>query len=148
MITFAAGAADAIRAEGEKTYPHECCGAILGRVTDPGISGGFGLREAEAVVPVENAREPEAQYHRFVIEADDVMRVELAARRQGLDVLGFYHSHPDHPARPSEYDHEHALPFYSYVIVAVEKGRAAALTSWRLTADRSGFIEEETEARG
>jgi proteasome lid subunit RPN8/RPN11 len=143
MISFAAGTADAIRAEGEKNYPHECCGAILGRAADPCISGDGGLRAAKAVVPIENAREAEAQYHRFIIEADDVMRVELAARKQGLDILGFYHSHPDHPARPSDYDQEHALPFYSYVIVAVEKGGAAALTSWRLTADRSGFVEEE-----
>jgi proteasome lid subunit RPN8/RPN11 len=70
------------------------------------------------------------------------MKAELAARKRGWEVLGFYHSHPDHPARPSDYDREYALPFYSYVIVAVERGKAAELTSWELAADRGQFNVE------
>jgi proteasome lid subunit RPN8/RPN11 len=71
------------------------------------------------------------------------MRAELAARKEGRDVLGFYHSHPDHPAEPSDFDREHALPFYSYIIVSVEKGRAVNLRSWELAPDRAKFLEEE-----
>jgi proteasome lid subunit RPN8/RPN11 len=71
------------------------------------------------------------------------MRAELEAREQKKDILGFYHSHPDHPSRPSEFDRENALPFYSYIITAVEQGRAAAISSWELTADRREFKQEE-----
>jgi proteasome lid subunit RPN8/RPN11 len=101
-----------------------------------------GKKQASGIIPIENAREAEEQYHRFRIEAEDLMKAELAARKQGWDVLGFYHSHPDHPAWPSDYDREYALPFYSYVIVSVERGKAAELTSWELAADRGEFNGE------
>jgi proteasome lid subunit RPN8/RPN11 len=126
----------AINAEGEGAYPDECCGAILGRV------GESGEKSADEIMPVLNAREEGERHHRFVIEPDDFMRVERAARGHGLDVVGFYHSHPDHPASPSDYDCEHALPFYSYVILAVGGGKAGELTSWELSADRACFIRE------
>jgi proteasome lid subunit RPN8/RPN11 len=71
------------------------------------------------------------------------MRAELAARKEGRDVLGFYHSHPDHPAEPSDFDREHALPFYSYIIVSVDKGKAGNFRSWELTPGRDKFLEEE-----
>ena len=90
-----------------------------------------------------NARESEEQYHRFVITADDALRAERAALAEGVDVIGYYHSHPDHPAIPSEFDREHALPFYAYIIVAVAQRQAGALTSWRLTQDRLRFLQEE-----
>jgi proteasome lid subunit RPN8/RPN11 len=93
-------------------------------------------------MPIHNAREEAEQYHRFKIEPEDVMRAEKAARAQSRDVLGFYHSHPGHPARPSEYDRDNAVPFYSYIIVSVEKSGAAELTSWRLSDDRNEFLEE------
>jgi proteasome lid subunit RPN8/RPN11 len=123
--------------EGEKAYPNECCGIILGRIDDDGT------RIAEEIIPIDNAREETEQYHRFVIEAEDLMKAEKEARRQNRDVLGFYHSHPDHPAKPSDYDREHALPFYSYIIVGVEAKKAEQMTSWELTGDRSAFIEEQ-----
>jgi proteasome lid subunit RPN8/RPN11 len=130
--------ARSIGAEGEKTYPNECCGFVLGRVRDDGN------KAAEALIPDDNAREAEEQYHRFTIEPEEFMRAELEAKRQNRDIVGFYHSHPDHPARPSDYDREYALPFYSYLIVTVERGKAGALTSWELTAeDRLSFTEEE-----
>ncbi|MDR0669364.1 MAG: M67 family metallopeptidase [Treponema sp.] len=125
-----------IRGEGEAAYPDECCGILLGRIIDDG------RKITEAVMPIVNAREAEERYHRFRIEPEDLMRAEKEARKQGRDVLGFYHSHPDHPARPSDYDREYALPFYSYVIVAVERGKSGELTSWELTADRSAFSRE------
>ncbi|MCS5772173.1 M67 family metallopeptidase [Klebsiella variicola subsp. variicola] len=96
-----------------------------------------------AIFPIVNARESEEQYHRFVITADDALRTERAALAEGVDVIGYYHSHPDHPAIPSEFDREHALPFYAYIIVAVAQRQAGALTSWRLTQDRLRFLQEE-----
>ncbi|MDR0722189.1 MAG: M67 family metallopeptidase [Treponema sp.] len=123
--------------EGEKAYPNECCGFVLGRVTEAGA------RKTEILIPIDNAREAEEQYHRFSINPEDVMGAEKKARTLNLDIIGIYHSHPDHLARPSDYDREQALPFYSYLIVSVKEGRAEVLTSWELAADRSAFIEEE-----
>jgi proteasome lid subunit RPN8/RPN11 len=137
-----------IMAEGEKAHPGECCGFLLGKAEE---SGHF----VEDIIPIENAREEEERYHRFVIEPEDFMRAEKEAARQKMELLGFYHSHPDHPAIPSGYDREHALPFYSYIIVAVNGGtrqapedtsakpKAGVISSWRLAEDRSIFNEEE-----
>ncbi|MDR0563997.1 MAG: M67 family metallopeptidase [Azoarcus sp.] len=136
MIRLSLSLSQAIRAEGEKTYPNECCGILLG------VVDGSNARMATEIIPINNAREADEQYHRFRIEADDFMRAENLAREKGCDVLGFYHSHPDHPARPSGYDQDYALPFYSYIIVSVEKGKATHLTSWELRANRSQFDEE------
>jgi proteasome lid subunit RPN8/RPN11 len=122
--------------EGEKSYPDECCGILVGRIGDDGS------RAVEDLVPIENAWAADEQYHRFQIEPEDMMKAEREARKRGLDVLGFYHSHPDHPAKPSDFDREQALPFYSYIIVAVEKGRAGDLASWELKTDRSEFLDE------
>ncbi|AEF83075.1 Mov34/MPN/PAD-1 family protein [Leadbettera azotonutricia] len=141
MIRLSAECEALVRREGERAFPNECCGVLLGPLLD-----GDG-RQVEAVLPIENNREAEEQYHRFRIEAEDLMRAEKEARKQNREVLGFYHSHPDHPARPSEYDREFALPFYSYIILGVEGGRAAELTSWRLTEDRSVFNKEELLCR-
>ncbi|MDR1949612.1 MAG: M67 family metallopeptidase [Spirochaetaceae bacterium] len=156
MIRVPAEWAAAIRREGEAAYPDECCGILLGRLLDDDDgrqghgqdcrqSGQQGRRVLEALLPIGNAREPEERYHRFRIEPEDLMRAEKEARKQGRDVLGFYHSHPDHPARPSDFDREHALPFYSYIITRVEQGRAEEITSWELAADRSEFLREEIE---
>ncbi|MDR2392719.1 MAG: M67 family metallopeptidase [Treponema sp.] len=126
-----------IKAEGEKAYPKECCGFVLGTCQDSQP------RKTHALIPIANAWETAEQYHRFSIEPEAFIKVEQEARAQNLDIIGFYHSHPDHPARPSDYDREQALPGYSYLIVAVEQGRASALTGWELLADRSTFTEEE-----
>jgi proteasome lid subunit RPN8/RPN11 len=136
MISLPEEIKTAISVEGERAYPNECCGLLLGRLE------GTDERIVLEIQAADNSREAEEQYHRFVIEPEDFMRAELSARKRGLDVLGFYHSHPDHPARPSDYDREHAIPFYSYVIVSVEGGTAKELTSWELKADRSQFVQE------
>ena len=130
-------------------YPHECCGALLGRVTagalgeatDPDAAGAE-TREVAALHAAANRRETEAAPRRFLITSDDYRAIERGARERGLDVIGFYHSHPDHPARPSDYDREHALPWYSYVIVSVSAGRAGETTSWILDDDRCAFQSE------
>ena len=91
---------------------------------------------------VDNQREESERYHRFLITPNVYLATEKYARTRELDIIGFYHSHPDAPARPSAYDMEHAWPWYSYVIVSVRKGSAAEITSWVMADDRSKFNEE------
>ncbi|MDR2419100.1 MAG: M67 family metallopeptidase [Treponema sp.] len=135
MIQLPTQCLDAIHAEGEKAYPNECCGILLGAIADDDT------RLVESILPIANARGQAEQYHRFQIEPEDLLRAEKEAKVQNREVLGFYHSHPDHPAQPSEYDRNNAFPFYSYIIVSIEKKKVAALTSWRLSDDRETFEE-------
>jgi len=89
-----------------------------------------------------NAREDSARHNRFLITPQDYLKGELEADHLGLTVVGIFHSHPDHPNRPSEYDREWAQPFFSYVITSVQSGKAVESRSWRLSEDRSQFTEE------
>lgn len=98
------------------------------------------LRRADSVV--NSAR------NRFLILPEDFIESDREAEKRGLDILGFYHSHPDHPARPSEFDREHAWPWYTYLILAVEKGVPRELTGWLLTEDRAKFLPEEMAIKG
>ena len=144
--------AEKIRAHGVETYPHECCGALLGRDSNAVLGGDRGanavapMREILQLFPLVNRRD-DSPRNRFSVTAEDVLAAEKAAREQGLEVVGWYHSHPDHPARPSEYDRDHAWPWYSYIIVSVQNGAPQNMTSWRLNDDRSGFSPEEIEIR-
>src|SRR5215472_7233922 len=81
------------------------------------------------------------------VTAEDVLEADKAAQAQGLEVIGWYHSHPDHPARPSQYDQDHAWPWYSYIIVSVHNGAPQDMTSWRLDDDREAFSPEGIEIR-
>ncbi|HEV7510322.1 MAG TPA: M67 family metallopeptidase [Candidatus Acidoferrum sp.] len=132
--------ADKIRAHGAQTYPHECCGALLGRDTE--VADRRVCREIHALHPLVNRRD-DSPHNRFSVTSQDVLDAEKAARQQGLEVVGWYHSHPDHPARPSQYDRDHAWPWYSYIIVSVANRVPEEMTSWRLTDDRSEFEGEE-----
>jgi len=123
-----------IRAHARADYPYECCGAMLG--TEEGDE-----RTVRYVLRLANERTDERE-RRFFISPEQVLMVERRARQEGLLLLGFYHSHPDHPAIPSEYDRQHALPWYSYVIVSVQQGEPGEMRSWRLRDDRSAFDEE------
>jgi len=125
-----------MRAHGERDYPFECCGLMLGRFED-------GRKQVVETYPISNAREEEAKRNRFLIRPEELMRGEKYAREKALDVVGFYHSHPDDRAVPSKYDLEHAWPTYSYIVMAVEQGRAADLRSWEMESDRSRFNEEK-----
>ena len=136
MLVLASEQEKIIRTEGNNAYPNECCGVFMGEISDEGTKI---VRHTEAIV---NAREDGEQYHRFLITPEQMLAAERKARAMKLDVIGFYHSHPDHPASPSDYDKEHALPFYSYVIVSVKQGKAEELTSWELTEDRTAFLSE------
>ncbi len=137
--------ADRIRQHGAETYPHECCGAMLG--LDASIKGQAGrAREVLELLPLANRRD-DSPRNRFEVTPRDVLDADKFAQHKGLEIVGWYHSHPDHPARPSEYDREHAWPWYSYVIVSVEEGVPADMQSWRLKEDRTGYEEENVEIR-
>ena len=120
----------AIRTHGASTFPHECCGALVGRDGD-----------AQEAFALPNTTD-EGPRRRFLVRPDDYRVAEKRARERGLDLIGFYHSHPDHPAVPSQYDLDHAWPSFSYVIVSVMAGQPGDLRSWRLSDDRSKFDEE------
>lgn len=126
-----------IREHGEREYPFECGGMLIGRFESDGN------KSVTEILRLENAREEAARHNRVLILPKDVMRAERHAREKKLDVIGYYHSHPDHSAVPSQYDLEHALPVWSYAIVSVEKGKAGDLRSWQMENDRSKFNEEE-----
>jgi len=90
-------------------------------------------------MPIDNQWDSDDRGERFLIGPRDILNAEREARRAGLDVLGFYHSHPDSPARPSEFDREHAWPWYTYLIISIENGEAGPLNGWQLRDDRSGY---------
>jgi proteasome lid subunit RPN8/RPN11 len=131
-----------IRRHGAETYPHECCGALLGR--DSEAQSGTSGRAVLGLHALVNRRD-DSPRNRFSVTAEDVLDADKVARQQGLDVIGWYHSHPDHPARPSEFDREHAWPWYSYIIVSVQNGAPQEMTSWRLNDDRAEFSSEALE---
>jgi proteasome lid subunit RPN8/RPN11 len=137
MIQLEAQHQREIRGHGERDYPYECCGLLFGRFSENGV------KVCSEIYPISNAREEEAKRNRFLIRPEELMRGEKEAAGKSLDVVGFYHSHPDHAAVPSQYDLEHAWPIYSYIVVALDSGRAEDLRSWEMQTDRSRFNEEE-----
>ena len=112
-------------------------------VSSWGRFGSEGQKLVEETYPISNAREEEAKRNRFLIKPEEFLKGQKYAAAAGLDILGFYHSHPDHPAAPSEYDRDYAWPAYSYVIVSIKAGAAGDLRSWELEADRSAFRPEQ-----
>ena len=136
MIAITEDQLSAIRRHGERDYPFECCGLLIGKFEKD-------RKRVIETVSISNAREEEAKRNRFLIRPEELMRGEKYAREKSMDVVGFYHSHPDDRAVPSQYDLEHAWPTYSYIVVAVEKGRSTDLRSWEIESDRSQFNEEE-----
>jgi proteasome lid subunit RPN8/RPN11 len=123
-----------MRREGELAYPAECCGVLAGR------SGP--IKEVLRLQPMPNRRPDDP--HRYLISSED-LRATTAELGPDVEVLGFYHSHPDHPAAPSAYDLEHAWPWYSYIILRVDRGRSSELTSWILADDRSTMRAESLD---
>ena len=136
MISISTQLLNEIRAHGVRDYPYECCGLLLGRFTSEG-------KLVTETYPISNAREESAKRNRFLIEPAELMRGEKYAREHDLEVVGFYHSHPDSPARPSQYDLDHAWPTYSYIIVSTTAAHATDLFSWEQEPDRSRFNPEE-----
>ena len=128
-ISLAPGVDEAIRAHGAETYPNECCGALVGR------DG-----RVDWTIALPNTTE-EGPRRRFMVRPQDYKEAEKRASEMGAELLGFYHSHPDHPARPSQFDLDHAWPNFAYVIVSVMSGAARHMTVWFLKEDRSSFDE-------
>jgi proteasome lid subunit RPN8/RPN11 len=126
-----------IRRHGEGAYPAECCGALAGRVDDGG------MKEVTRLAPAVNRRTDDP--HRYLIAPDDLRRLEAELRLEGLEIVGYYHSHPDHPAVPSGFDTEHAWPWYSYLIVRVEGGRGLEAASWTLDDEQPLMRPESLE---
>ena len=137
MIQLSEDLQQEIAVHGERDYPHECCGLLLGSLASDGV------KTVGEVYPISNAREEQAKRNRFLIRPEELMRGERYAQTKGLEVVGFYHSHPDHPAVPSQYDLDHAWPTFSYIVISVIEGAAMVLRSWEMEPDRSRFNEEE-----
>lgn len=144
-VSISAELAEKIRRHGAEAYPDECCGALLGHDASWEI-GVEKPREILKVFPLVNRRE-DSPRNRFSVTPLDVIEADRTAQARGMDVVGWYHSHPDHPAKPSEYDREHAWPWYSYIIVSVQKGLPREVTSWRLQDDRGSYSQETIEIR-
>jgi proteasome lid subunit RPN8/RPN11 len=125
-----------IHAHGARAYPEEGAGLLLGN--DNG-----GERLVSSILELSNSREDSARHNRYLITPRDMLHGEQEAARRGLDIVGVFHSHPDHPNQPSTFDRDWALPWYSYVITSVQQGRAVESRSWRLAEDRGEFLEEE-----
>jgi len=121
-----------IHVHGEQAYPEEGAGFLIGEAG-----------KVENILPLENAREDGARHNRFLITPEEYLKAELTADELRLSLIGVFHSHPDHPNRPSEYDREWAQPFFSYIITTVNEGKAIESRSWILLEDRTEFDEEE-----
>jgi len=128
---------EAIRQHGARTFPHECVGVILGDVED-------GVKIARELRPLENVHE-EGHERRYLVSPQQMLALDQEERRTRRKVLGFYHSHPNHPARPSDYDRDWAWPWYTYIIVSVMDGTPVEMTAWQLEEDRRSFRREEIE---
>ena len=126
---------DQIQFHGENAYPYEGAGLMLGQEEN-------GKRGVEGLLFLENAREEENQHNRYLITAEDMLLGEKEADRLSSSILGIFHSHPDHPNLPSEYDREFAIPWYSYLITSVKNAKAEGSRCWRLEDDRESFSEE------
>jgi proteasome lid subunit RPN8/RPN11 len=137
VITLDAERLAEIRRHGVADYPYECCGLLLGRYEQ---DGGKVVLET---YPISNAREESAKRNRFLIRPEELLKGERYASSRSVEVVGFYHSHPDSPAVPSQYDLEHAWPTYSYIIVKTTASDALDLFSWEQRSDRSSFDQEE-----
>jgi proteasome lid subunit RPN8/RPN11 len=116
-----------IRRHGEAAYPAECCGVLVGRADGD-------AKEVMRLSPAVNRRTDDP--HRYLIAPEDLRLLDREVRAAGQEIIGYYHSHPDHPARPSAFDAEHAWPWYSYLIVRIDGGRGADMASWVLHDER------------
>lgn len=132
MLTVSRDLIETMNRHVEEAYPEEGAGFLLG------IGG-----EVKRILSLPNAREDAARHNRFLITPEDYLKAELTADNLGLNLIGVFHSHPDCPNIPSEYDREWAQPFFSYIITRVDKGSAVNSRSWRLAEDRSSYEEEE-----
>ena len=136
MISISEELINQIKSHGERTYPNECGGMLIGRFEN-------GRKIVTELLPMENAMDVSEQHNRVLILPKDVLKAERYARSNKLDVVGYYHSHPDDQAVPSQFDLDHALPVWSYIIASIQQGKAVDARSWEMENDRSKFNEEK-----
>lgn len=134
-LTIPAQVLGEIHAHGEALYPEEGAGLLLGS-----IDGDH--REARRVLPMPNHFEPDERGHRYRLDPQETLQAEQLAEQLGLEVIGVFHSHPDHPPAPSKYDLEWAVPWFVYLITSVEAGAASDSRVWRMAEDHSRMVEE------
>ncbi len=127
-----------IHQHGEQAYPEEGAGLLLGETKG-------NEQQMSEIVSLTNEREEDARHNRYQLSPQDYLMGEELADRMGLDVLGVFHSHPDHPNQPSEFDRKWAWPNFAYLITSVVQGVAVESRSWRLNEDRANFSEEKVE---
>ncbi len=138
MIRLKKGDLESIKQIAQDTYPHECCGIMVGLVKGD-------IKSVNELIPAVN-EQTDSPANRYLITSDFVQKIEARLRNTDSSIVGFFHSHPDVPARPSAYDQEHAWPWYSYLIVSVMKGQAGEVLNWKLKNDRSAFDPEDIDA--
>lgn len=137
MIRLKSADIEEIKQIAQKTYPHECCGVMVGSIEN-------GVKTVTELIPAENQR-TDSPANRYLITPDLLNELEKKLKGTDRAIVGFFHSHPDVPAQPSNYDQDHAWPWYSYVIVSVNKGQAGEIHNWKLRDDRSAFDAEKIE---
>jgi proteasome lid subunit RPN8/RPN11 len=126
---------DRIHQHGEQAYPEEGAGLLLGKINGP-------AHQVSEILTLDNVREAGARHNRYQLSPQDYLMGEEEADRLGLEMVGVFHSHPDHPNLPSEFDRQWAWPNFSYLITSVVEGNAVNSRSWRLNEDRAAFSEE------
>ena len=134
MLSVSSELIERINNHVQEAYPEEGAGFLIG-------DGG----EVREILALSNAREDTARHNRFLITPEDYLKAELMADNLGLSLIGVFHSHPDCPNVPSEYDREWAQPYFSYIITRVDNGRVVSHRSWRLFEDRTKYEEEEID---
>ena len=137
MIRLKSAEIEEIKQIAQKTYPHECCGVMVGSIEN-------GVKTVTELIPAENQR-TDSPANRYLITPDLLNELEKKLKGTDRAIVGFFHSHPDVPARPSTYDQDHAWPWYSYLIVSVNRGQAGEINNWKLRDDRSAFDAEKIE---
>ncbi len=133
MIRLNHTALHKIKLHASQTYPEECCGLLFGKETGE-------LKDVCEVYRIHNTMSEE-RHRRYRISPEQYEEAECLAEREGVRIVGLYHSHPDHPSKPSAFDLEHALPNWTYIIVSVEQGTPGEISAWVLRDDRSQFDE-------
>lgn len=136
ILKIGAEVLEKIHAHGEEAYPDEGAGLLLGKAQGE-------LKQVDSILALPNMREAGERRRRYLLTPEDYLYGEQEASQKGLDVLGVFHSHPDHPNQPSDFDRQWAWPWFSYLITNVQAGLATESRSWRLTEDRAGFEEEQ-----
>ena len=134
-ITIPSKVMEEIRTHGEKLYPEEGAGLILGAIEGES-------RNARRVLPMPNHFEPDERDHRYRLDPKEILQAEELAKQIGLEVIGVFHSHPDHPPTPSQYDLEWAVPWFFYLITGIESGAASESRVWRMLEDHSRMVED------